>query len=85
MKRERSEHKVGVVSGILFLFIEVGTSTHRPPTAIGDDSPCYETRAKRGNLVETKTGAADTNKNLSRGGFLHCVRTVVLTPVEMTL
>ena len=38
----------------------------------------------RGNLPEGKTDKVYSNKNLSRGGFLHSVQTVVLTPVEMT-
>ena len=42
-------------------------------------------RAKRGNLPEGKTYFRTLTKYFYRGGFLRCVRTIVLTPVEMTL
>ena len=37
-----------------------------------------------GNIPEGKTYLRTRTKNPFRGGFLHCVRTVVLTLVEMT-
>ena len=39
---------------------------------------------QRGNIPGGKTYLRTRTKNPFRGGFLHCVRTVVLTPVEMT-